>query len=117
MNIKDASNAIKSLYKKPNSFFESDTDANFAWEKAIHNFDRALEAENNLNTLELCVLEDSNWEISVNERLKLLKKAKILGASSNEFLIDYFGYLAAHLDPGSEKKAASKSLQVLLDNK
>ncbi|GAA0616434.1 hypothetical protein GCM10008943_33970 [Paenochrobactrum glaciei] len=64
--------------------------------------------------LERCVLGDENWELSVDERIALLKKAKSLGASSTAFLIDFYGYMGAHLDPEPKKESSFQNLVFLL---
>lgn len=117
MDIKSAAEAIKIMYRTSNSSFDSGIEVEQACRDAIKNFNEALSSENDPNVLEECVICDPNWEISVDERLDLLRKTKNLGASSMEFLIDYYGYLAGHLDPGPEKDVASSELNFLLDKR
>lgn len=109
-----AADEIKRLYTIPNTAYASVQEVEMVWQAASDIFNHALGAENNKHVLEQCVLADPNWELSVDERLCLLEKAKKLGASSRPFLLDYHGYLAAHLDPGPEQAAAAAMLEVLL---
>ena len=117
MNIIEASQDIIKLYQKQSSDFSSEKEMEVIWKNAIDKFDRALKDENNLGTLEKCIFNDINWELHVEGRLKILKKAKSLGANSEKFLKDYYGYLAAHLDPSDEKETADKELKRLLSTK
>lgn len=114
MNIIDAAEAIKFLYQTPNASFSSSAEVEQVWQEAIDNFHNALEHECDPQVLEQCIISDPNWELSVDERLSLLEKTKNLGVSSKPFLMDYFGYKAAHLDPGPEKDAAALELKKLL---
>lgn len=107
MDLIEAAEAIKALYKTPNASFSSASEAERAWSDAIDRFQNALEREYDPQILEKCIISDPNWELSVDERLATLEKAKGLGASSRPFLMDYFGYKAAHLDPGPEKEEAA----------
>ena len=113
MNIIEVSQNIIELYRKPNSNFSSKKDMKLVWNNVLEEFDRALEDENDINVLEKCILDDINWELHVEGRLKMLRKAKMLGAKSESFLKDYYGYLAAHLDPSCGKEAAERELERL----
>ena len=79
------------------------------WGLVINDFVIGINRESDLRVLEKCVLEDGDWELPVDERMMILRKAKDLGASSLEFLIDYYGYLSAHLDSGDEKNDADRN--------
>lgn len=114
MNLIEAAEAIKALYKTPNTSFSSASEVERAWSDAINRFQNALERECDPQILEKCILSDPNWELSVDERLATLEKAKGLGASSKPFLMDYFGYKAAHLPPGPEKEEAALQLKRIL---
>ena len=116
MDISEASENIKKLYQTSNSTFSSEYEAERIWQNAISDFHNALELENDPEKLETCVLDDSNWRLHVNGRLALLKKTKALGANSRKFLMDYYGYLAAHLDPSLEKEEADLQLSKLLNS-
>jgi hypothetical protein len=107
MNILEASEVIKDLYRHGSS-------DEYEWNHAIENFAATLASTNDSDELEKCILSDESWELSVDARLALLEKAKSTGASSMSFLKDYFGYLAAHLDPSEEKSSADRELQKLL---
>ncbi|MDP8100371.1 hypothetical protein [Phocoenobacter atlanticus] len=107
MNIIDASEIIKKLYRET-------THSKIEWDLAIKNFNNCLLKENNLIILEQCILNDPDWELHVEGRLFLLDKAKRLGACSRKFLIDYYGYLSAHLDPSERRQHAEKKLEELL---
>lgn len=107
MKIMEASTVIKELYRNGVS-------DEVQWSNALENFAKVLSETDNSDELESCILSDENWELSVNERLNLLEKAKLGGASSIPFLKDYYGYLAAHLDPSEEKTSAQKKLQKLI---
>lgn len=114
MNIIEAAAAIKALYQIPNASFSSSSEVERVWRDAIDNFRDALERECDPQVLEKCIISDPNWELSVDERLATLEKAKSLGVLSKPFLLDYFGYKAAHLDPGLEKEEAVLELKKLL---
>lgn len=68
---------------------------------------------NNMNTLIECLLLDKEWLIPFDYRLAIMKKAKDLGANSKPFLIDYYGYKAAFLDPTDEQIYARAMLDKL----
>lgn len=108
MDLREATELIKKLYKKN---ITSDID----WNYAISNFKKSLDKENNVDVLEQCILDDLNWELHVEGRIALLHKAKCYGASSKKFLIDYYGYLSAHLDPSEEQRCAETELSKLLE--
>lgn len=107
MNIVQAAERIKELY-------QIDGANEGQWEKALSNFLSCLDVSDDAGELELCILSDKNWELSVGERIQLLEKAKSLGASSPAFLKDYYGYLGAHLDPSPEQEHARHQLDRLL---
>lgn len=85
-----------------------------SWDSAIRELISAIDSVSSSDVLERCVLEDENWGIPVDERIFILRKAKDLGASSVEFLTDYYGYLSAHLDPGVEWDEAERALARIL---
>lgn len=107
MDIEDAIKQIKGLYQSANTNAKD-------WADAAAEFRAALDRTDDFERLEACVIADENWDISVEERQMLLKKAKALGANSKSFLADYYGFLAAHLDPGQDKDAARAALQEVL---
>lgn len=115
MSLNEKIDVIKGLYRISNASFASEFEAKSAWSKAINDFDNSLINENNLNVLETCILEDQNWELHVQGRIAILRKAKELGATSDEFLKDYYSYMFAHLDPGSEKDTAKLELKRLIE--
>lgn len=115
VGLLEAAETIRNLYRTPNTEFSSQEALEEAWRQAILRFDEALAQEHDPVVLERCILQDPNWEVSVAERLKLLERARSSGVSSLAFLTDYFGYRAAHLDPGPEKEAAAKELKGLLE--
>ena len=116
MNIFESVEAIKQLYQTPNSSFSTQTEMKNAWDEALDNFEKALNLEEDPKKLEVCILDDPNWELSVDERIKLSKKAKRLGAASKKFLMDHYGYLAAHLDPSPEKNYAASEFNKLMNS-
>ena len=108
MSVVQASERIKSLYR------ESSNDDQ-VWKSALDAFGFALNSENDAETLERCILDDNNWELPVQLRIDLLNKAKALGCRSRAFLMDYYGYKAAHLDPEDEERIqARKELEKLM---
>lgn len=115
MQLFAAANRIKELYRIPNSSFSSQAEVEIVWQKAVNDFERALENENDLIVLESCILADPDWILHVDGRLNLLEKAKALGISSKNFLIDYYGYRAAHLDPGEEQEDSISKLNLLIE--
>lgn len=115
MSIHEASRAIQELYQIPNSAYPSAIEMERVWHDALKTFEHELHAENDPLKLEACVLADPNWDLHVEGRLALLEKAKRLGAFSQAFLMDYFGYIAAHLDPSTEKTHAQEQLQKLMN--
>ena len=114
MKLETAIGRIRALYSKPNSTFSSHAEVENTWQKALDDFDSAMEHETDPATLEACILADENWDIHVDGRLRLLDKAKSLGVSSNAFLMDYYRYRAFILDPGPEKDEAFQSLDLLM---
>lgn len=107
MSIFQAAENIKFLYRTHNTNEKK-------WAKELRYFRSMLNDIGDPSTLERCVLDDENWELSVGERIALLKKAKSLGASSTAFLRDFYGYMGAHLEPEPEKESAIHSLDFLL---
>lgn len=107
MSIFQAAENIKILYRTHNTNEKE-------WAKALKYFRSMLNDVGEPSDLERCVLEDENWELSVDERIALLKKAKSLGASSTAFLRDFYGYMGAHLNPGLEKESSIQNLDFLL---
>lgn len=82
--------------------------------EAITRFERALDHCNNVDELERLAVEDVDWQLPTDMMLLLLYKAKRLGASSEDFQKQYYGYLAAHLDPGEEQAYAHKEIKRLM---
>lgn len=107
MNIIQAAENIKQLYRTHSTNEDQ-------WNKALTCFANALNNTSDPDLLEKCVLDDINWELSIDERILLLKKAKFFGGTSIEFLKDYYGFLAAHLDPSPQKENAIQQLKLLL---
>lgn len=107
MTILEISRQIEYMYKQ-----DTNPDAS-EWNMVFANFDDALEKCLDLNTLIKCVLEDNNWYIPFDYRMKIMEKAKNLGANSHEFLCDYYSYKCAYLDPGIEWAEASLKLDEL----
>lgn len=107
MSVSQASLAIKELYRTHNT---SEKD----WNEAISHFEQALEDCDDVDELEKLAVEDRKWELSTDMMLLLLYKAKRLGASSEAFQIQYYGYLAAHLDPSEEQEYADKEVRRLM---
>ena len=93
---------VKMLYRNFDANAEN-------WDLAIRELVSEIDNVSNPDILERCIIEDENWEIPVDERILILRKAKDLGASSVEFFTDYYGYLLAHLDPGVEWDEAGKT--------
>ena len=83
------------------------------WNKVFINFEDALEKCSDASTLIKCILEDNNWYIPFDYRMKIMEKAKNLGANSHEFLCDYYSYKCAYLDPSIEWAEASLKLDEL----
>lgn len=106
MHIMRAAERIKELYRT----FDTDQKN---WDIALDEFKSSLEETDDPIILERCVLADAGWELSVDERIKLLRKAKLLGCDSKIFLLDYYGYMGAHLDPGPEKQEADEKFSAL----
>lgn len=102
MDIVECADKIKSMYRGGSAQPDD-------WERVINDFLIEIDRESDFRVLERCVLEDGDWELPVEERMMILRRAKDLGASSLEFLIDYYGYLSAHLDPGDEKDDADRN--------
>lgn len=85
------------------------------WDDAMSDFDQALIHEHDPNIIEKCVLLDENWELPVENKLKLLKAGKSMGLSSIEFEVEYHKYMCAHLDYGDhEKDISCTKLQELM---
>jgi hypothetical protein len=60
--------------------------------------------ENDKKVLEECVLDNTNWELPVEATVLLLLKAKEKGCESQEFLVQFYSYLQAHLDDAETEK-------------
>lgn len=84
------------------------------WKNAISNSYLALE-NSNVEEIIDCVMLDENWELPVSVKIAVLRKAKTLGANSRNFLLQYYSYMATHLDPSIEKTEAEIKLDELLD--
>lgn len=69
------------------------------WQEARRQFSRALAEENSPQKLEEAVLDKASWDLPVDCKLALLKKAKAIGCGSFKFWQDYYKYLAAYLEP------------------
>ena len=107
MEVLICAEVVKGLYRS----FEQD----FAvMDGALTDFVVSVQRESDARVLERCVLDDENWEIPVQERMLVLSRAKELGASSIDFLCDYYGFFAAHLDPGPEHAEAERMLGAIL---
>ena len=107
MNIFECADRVKKMYR--------DFDDNFdRWDDALRELNCALDDTSDSDVLEQCILDYENWELPVDERLSILRKAQALGATSVVFLIDYYGFLSAHLDPGIEKDEVDRSLAEIL---
>lgn len=111
MNIYDITKEIISMSKA-----DSDSDVN-AWNTVFNNFDEALEKCSDVNILAKCILEDDEWHIPFDSRMKLMEKTKFLGEDSFDFLADYYSFKTAFLDPGDEYDEAAKGLDDLFLNR
>ncbi len=108
MKLLNAVTQIQNLYRVPNDPEKSEDEIKDVFAIAHKNFHQALDTEQDATVIETCLLADPNWELSVEAREALLRKGKALGLSSQAFLLDYYSYLGAHLDPGEEKTKAKK---------
>lgn len=103
-----ATDRLKQLYR------DGSTDAE-VWQRALEDFQERLAAEGDATILARCVVDDVNWELPVAERLRLSDKAREVGADAHSFLVQHYGYLCAHLDPGDERHLeAARQLERLL---
>lgn len=102
------------LSEKIRDFYQNDVSNIDIWDATLRQFHTSLDETEDLSEILECIFSDPNWELSVNERFALLAKAKTLGAHSDAFLRDYFGFFGAHLDPSPEKDAAKHSLELLM---
>lgn len=107
MNIFEIADRVKKMSRD----FDDSSDH---WDAALRDLNYALCDTSDSDVLERCILDDESWELPVDERFLILRKAKTLGASSVAFLIDYYGFLSAHLDPGIEKDDADRGLAEIL---
>lgn len=107
VNIFECADRVKQLYRN----FDENPDH---WETALRDLEFSLSETSDSVVLERCILDDGNWELPVDERILILRKARAQGAASDEFLMDYYGFLSAHLDPGIEKDEADRSLAAIL---
>ena len=108
MSLINAIIEIQNLYRAPNNPAETEAETIEIWEHAHKNFYNALEDENDPKVIESCTFSDPNWELSVEAREALVRKGKKLGLSSQAFLLDYYGFLCAHLDPCEERTHAKQ---------
>lgn len=111
MNINDITEEIISMSKA-----DSDSDIN-AWNAVFNSFDQALDECSDVDILVKCLLQDDEWLIPFDSRIKLMEKAKSLGGDSFEFLADYYSFKTAFLDPGDEYDEAAKRLDDLFSNR
>lgn len=107
MNILNATKQIIKMYEMPVNPSKS------MWCEAFESFNKALEDCNDLNTLLECIFYDSNWYLPFDYRVKLMDKAKELGANSYNFWADYYSYKVSFLDPGEEFDEAAMKLDSL----
>lgn len=107
MGVLNSAEVIKGLYRTSEEDF-------VLLEVALTAFMVDVRKEFDADVLERCVLADGNWEIPVEERIVVMRRAKELGASSAAFLTDYYGFLSAHLDPGPEHAEAQRMLRAIL---
>lgn len=107
MNILEISQQIKSMFKQnPNPSVSE-------WNIVFTNFENALDACSDVDILVQCILDDNEWDIPFDDRMKLMDKAKDLGADSYEFLRDYYAFRGGFLDPGDEYEEANLELEKL----
>ena len=66
---------------------------NVCSERLIETLEHLLEQEKSVEMLERCALEDLEWRLPVDIKLKLLAKAKKMGANSPLFLLDYHTHI------------------------
>ena len=104
MDILKASRQIIAMYN-----MEESPDAE-AWKNIFKRFENALKDCSDVDTLVECLMEDDCWCIPFDYRIQLMEKAKALDADSYDFLIDYYGFKSAFLDPGDEHIEAYKKL-------
>ncbi len=107
MNICRISAQIREMYEA-----EVNSDIS-TWRDVLSNFDKAVEGCSDVDMLVKCLLEDDLWYIPFDSRMKLMEKAKSLGGCSLEFLVDYYSFKTAFLDPGKEYDDAVVKLDEL----
>lgn len=108
MNILDVSKKIVDMYKLDINPSKEE------WNDIFSKFEFSLSNCDELNTLLECIFYDDEWYIPFEYRMQLMRKAKKLGAHSEEFLIDYYDFQAAFLDPGEEHDYAVQMLNSLI---
>lgn len=110
MNILDATKQIINMYNSP------ENSSAIEWHDIFKKFDSALEGCSDLHILLKCIFYDENWYLPFDYRIKLMEKAKSLGADSYRFWADYYSYKVSFLDPGEEYDKASFCLDKLNEN-
>lgn len=104
MDILQASRQIIAMYN-----MDENPDAE-AWNNIFRKFETALKNCSDVDTLVECLIKDDCWYIPFDYRIQLMEKAKALNADSYGFLIDYYGFKSAFLDPSDEHIEACKKL-------
>lgn len=87
------------LFRSKDALGNVRSDEDINWEDSRRRFIDALECENSAEKLEEAVTYKWSWELPVDLKLSLLKRAKVSGCDSFEFWQDYYKYQAAHLTP------------------
>ena len=105
---------ILAAYEQIKALYQNNVTNPAKWRDATELFATALENTHSPRPLEEVALRDENWELSVDQRLALLHRAKKLGASSHAFLCDYYGYVAMYTDPGPEHDALRAKFEELM---